>query len=110
MSSNTSYRGGCTGWCDTEGSVGTWSKYFWLDTSNTTHACGNPSDSNGKLTSTQMKALVSNGTFSSTDWATDASINNGYPHLIVFDDTSIWLRNSSINDGEPYLKNNLPVE
>ena len=85
-----------------------WTNYYWLD-STSSHIYGNISSTDallGSATSAQIKALVSNGSLPSTNWATTSTINSGYPHLKVFDDTSIWLRDSNINGGDPYLKDN----
>lgn len=85
-----------------------WTNFYWLEKNGASYAEGNLTNTYGLTTSLQMKELVSNEGLPSTEWATDSNINNGYPYLKAFDDTSIWLRDSSINDGEPYLKNNPP--
>lgn len=106
LSENGAYKGGIVGWWETGGE---WTNWAWLENMGTTSWGGNSTATNNKASSNEIKALVSNGTFSSDDWAIDENINNGYPYLKVFDDTSIWIRNNNVNDGEPYLKNNPPA-
>ena len=86
-----------------------WTNFCWLEGTGATHTVGTSTGEDPtKYTSEQIKNLITNGELPSTDWATDSNINNGYPHLKTFDDTTVWLRDSNINDGDPYLKENLP--
>ena len=104
ISTNASYKGGIAGaWSD---GGPAWTNYYWLENKGATCTNGNYSYTYGISTSTQIKSLVSNGSFPSTDWSTDT---NGYPYLKAFDDANIWVRDANVNGGDPYLKYN-PVQ
>lgn len=103
---NSVVRGGVLGLAGSKGAI--WTNFYWLESTGATWAAGGGTgDDPSRYTSEQIKNLISSGGLPDTDWATDSNINSGYPHLKVFDDTSIWLRDNK-NDGDPYLKENLP--
>ena len=107
LTGNSVFRGGIVGALSSNTTV--YSNFFWLESTGATNANGGLTiEDPTKYTSEQIKNLITNGELPSTDWATDSNINNGYPHLKTFDDTTVWLRDSNINDGDPYLKENLP--
>ena len=100
---NSSFPGGLVGyWTNSKG----WNNFYWLENIGATIVLGNYSLTDGKLSSTEIKSLISNGLLLSSEWATNSKMNNGYPYLKCFDDTSVWERNASINDGDPYLIEN----
>ena len=104
LPSNPSYIGGLVGWWSNGAN---WSNYYWLENIGATLALGNDTSfTGGKTSSTDMKKLISNGYLLSSEWTMNSKINNGYPYLKCFDDTSVWGRNNSINDGDPYLIEN----
>ena len=105
--SNVNYLGGLVGWWNSDSA--SWNNYYWLENSQTSIMAGNyPDFTGGKMSSSQIKSLISNSNLPSNEWKKSSNINNAYPYLSCFDDQTVWLRDNNINGGEPYLKENEP--